>query len=49
MQVVGRIGEDAKLLSTAKRIEDALWGEGVGPPAPPPAIAANNDDANLWR
>ena len=49
VQVVGRIGEDARLLSTAKRIEDALWGEGVGPPAPPAARASNKDDAGLWR
>jgi amidase len=49
VQVVGRIGEDAKLLTTAKRIEDALWGKGVGPPAPPVAVASNEGDAALWR
>ena len=32
VQVVGRIGDDANLLATAKHIEDALWGEGVDRP-----------------
>jgi Asp-tRNA(Asn)/Glu-tRNA(Gln) amidotransferase A subunit family amidase len=49
VQVIGRIGEDVKLLSIAKRIEDALWGTGVGPPAPPVAVASNEGDAALWR
>ena len=49
VQVVGRIGEDTKVLSTSKRIEDTLWGEGVGLPASLLTITTNNDDANSWR
>ena len=48
VQVVGRIGDDANLLATAKHIEDALWGEGVGPPIPQAALAACEGDEALW-
>ena len=50
VQVVGRRGEDVALLATCRRMEDALWGKGVGPPTPPACrgeVAVDGEDP-LW-
>ena len=45
-QVVGKRGEDVALLDTCRRIEDLLWGEGVGPPRPP--SIGKKLEGDLW-